>query len=104
VNALSDLNPYIWVSRPIEFESYLFIDIVDLKRRSKLITYNKNCQTGYCIEWNREVNKCGFVDDISGIPIFSPYFMYSDNEAAWIHLIYRNLAGIKLTLVFFQNF
>ena len=65
------VDVYRWVSFYTEFENFLFFDVIDLNRRGKKIFYDKTTQNGYCIPGNLDYMNWGYIDDISGGPLFT---------------------------------
>ncbi len=74
------VDNYRWVLFYKDFKDFLYFNIADLNRRGKRIFYDKNTQEGYCIPGNLDYMDWGFIDDISGGPLFSFFSKLSSDE------------------------
>ncbi len=96
-------DPYISVSKLIDLENYLFILMTDLKRKMKLIVYNKDTESGRAIDYDKGAHRIGFIDDYSGIPVFCPEYRLADDHVAGVFqarelLYYRDYDMLNLEL------
>ena len=78
------VDGYRWIITFREFKNYLFFDIIDLNRRGKKILFDKSSNSGYCIPGSLTYMNWGYLDDISGGPLFSIQTKVSTDEVACV--------------------